>query len=1293
VSVKKTLLGFSIEGVGLDATVSNGIVFSWGTHAATVSDYEFIHTLGSPPQSVETSTNPYTGDWSVSAFVFEVDFSDRLGSLLMRDGDLLGRLTLGSGPGASNIYFDDGTDREGEVVWIRDEAILLGPYDSGNGRHTGCTRGYWSSTAQDLKIDDGVYDQVPYWDTRLVRLIEHDVEAASTRTRWRGIIRNIETVEDGTRIRITTEELLSSLSSARVNKRAINLANKGTGISAGGQITGALSRAVPRVQRGVSIGDDVFVQYGDGVIRTTSGGSYLRPLDRRRWLLDSEPQGGKPIEVERCYEVFLVDRISDYASTSDLTYPYHPLSIALALLTSTGGGDNGTYDILGKDWGLGVDFVSWAAWNSELSATSELVIDQLVLGFDGEPVDVMAVVQDKLLRPFGWFLGITDDGLIGLGRLRLFSIGDIDDASSNEVKPYYPDGPLQMQRPFRATTGEVEAEIGTLPWQDGRKIVVREPTRSSRRGLLGDSRKQRLDLSVIRADAVQNLGRDGADEEVNTLASLLQLQLDTAPRVRIRVTDYTFDSLDYDIGSIVKLTELGGETAWLIGPDGARVEDSSLTEARYHGMIIGRRWITGDATREHSYELTLLLASYYRNDYIRERAPSCVVESYTSGDQFECDTSDLGSSVSVDKVFAVGDEIELWTRDGERRTTPEVVTITSFPSSSEIAYSPSLSASPVAGQIVRLAESTQYGNTAYYSSDARPFTYLADSDETIDEGASDDEADIYGTEILARSGESSPDGSDFGGGTFYTLHDDAVDLDGDGSQPLDSYIECALRSNERWLLEYGDHVSWVPHTQNADDYDDESGIRAYTSNKWSSVLYIPWIISPGLESVTLSVLARAADYSSTTVAIDHALRLLDSSGRQLGVAVATVSQETAPEFHDYALTITLDRIPQREDVGVLIYEVQSAIDTVDEEITGSGDQVYMASLCRLITNNEYGDTAGARPSSTSLDLQCTFDASVGEVYEHMYPIDTNHSTGDDGMVVHPRSQRIAGDDWSRKQNGFLQVRGAEIHTVYQDLTLLAKDSHRSRIPVTGEVVSTHPIRTDQAYLRPRCLWVGPEGDEGASGWPTGYVRRWDYQYGEISGGVGVYRNIFISDLLLDTVDPTVLVLMHVLPIYADIDSNLTSDLGEIQVEEIGWAFRATIDQLEDGDTDFNTDATELAGDTNESDVTLSHYHKNGRGTWPALQTMRFYSGTKSGGSIPSLTENFVFKEGQLYEPDHALIQTVAIPVSVDNTAASTLYPTRLVVSCAIDPATLTDDLSEIYCELVVVGATIWEVPS
>lgn len=1287
---KRTLIGFAIEGLGLDSTVTNGTVFCWGQHTATVSNYDFAYCLTRPPQSVDTSVNPYTGDWSTSAFTVEMDYSDRIASALMRDGQILGRLTSAISAAATTVPFDDGTDRAGDVVWLGDEAILLGTYDSGNNQYTGCTRGYWSTTAEVQAVDTAVFDHVPYWDTRLVRLIEHDVDGATILTRWRGIIRNIETSDDGTRIRVYTEEILASLASARVNKDAINLANKGTAISETGGITGALSRVKGRVIADALPADPCFVQYGDGVVETSvNGGGYINNLDSRNYLLDSAPPPGSPGAVERCYEVFLVDRIGGKASTSGLTYPYHPLSIALALLTSTGNEDNGTYDILGKNWGLGIDFLSWSEWTSELSATSEYAIDHLVLGWDGEEVDVLGVVQDKLLRPFGWFLSITDDGLIGLGRLRLLSVGDIDGASSNTVAPYYPDGPLKLSRAFRDTTGEIEAEVGTLPFRDGVKIAIREPSRSSRRGLLGNSRKHKVDLSVFRADSIQNVGRQGADEEVSALVSSLQLQLDVAPRLMIRVTDNTFDSLDYDLGAIVQLSELGGEKAWLVAPDGTRVEDSSLTEARYHGMIIGRRWDTGN----HTYDLTLLLVSYYRGDYIRERAPSCVIESYTSGDQFTCDTGDLGYSQSVDKLFKVGDEIELWTRDGSKRATSEVVEITSFPSSTEIAYSPSLSSAPVAGQIVRLAGSTQYTNgTAYYTSDARPFTYLADTDETIDEGASDDEADIYGTEVFVRSVEGSPDGSDFNGGTFYALHDDAVAPDGDDSQPLDSYVECAMRSNERWLLEYGSHISWVPWTQNADDYDAEDGIRAYTSNRWSSVLYIPWLISPGLSSVTLWSLARASDYSSGTVPIDHRLRLLDSAGRTRAAAVATVSQETTPEFHDYELVATLSDVPQTQDIGALVYGVQSDISTDDADTTTA--DLFLASASRLISgSSDYADTAGARPSATSLDLQSTYDDGSDSTYEHIYPVDTNLDAGaDDGMVIHPRSQRIAGADWARKYNGFLQVRGVEVFETFDDITRLAKDSHRSRIPVTGEVTSTHPIRTDQAYMRPRCIWIGPEGEAGVSGWPTGYTRRWVYQYGDIAGGVGVHQNIFIANLLMDTVDPQLLVLLHVLPIYAEVDNNLTTNIEDIRTETLGWTFRATVDQFEDGDTDFNTDATELAGDTNQTDVSLTHWYKNDRGTWPALQTMRWYSGTKSGGSTPLTTSNYAFKEGQLYEVDHDLIQTVAIPVTIDNTAALNIYPTRLVVSCAIDADTITADLSEDYAEIVVVGASVWEIP-
>lgn len=751
-ATKRRLLGFAIEGVGLNTSKTGGLCLAWGTHTPHPSStLEWASALIDLPAGVATEVNPFTGEWSTSAHTLRVDASDRLAQLLMSDQRRASmRLAVALAlPSTTSVSLDttlaDALD--GTVIWVDDEAILLGNHTSA-GTYISCTRGMWGTQAVTHRAGALVYRRVPSWEHRLVRLVEHDVDAGEEVTRWRGLVRAI--VAEGSTITIECDEYLAAITRAAVNRGARDLAlgigaqweTRGgrTGISASA-IAGYASTVRPAGTSGLTC----FVEV-DGLIGSVTqerlDGSLRFEVAQGGWLFgqvpDVDAEGLFTPYEGSIWEVLVVTPNPSLTSIDVGTYPdAHPLTVALVLLTSSGTGRNGTFDVLGEAWGLGLDVVDLPTWIAEIERTPQLVVDHLVLGAGGEPVNVLQVVQDTLLRPFGYFLAVTVEGRLSLARLRMPTIADAQGAQAGaSALP----GTLRLDRALGQSAQEITATIGGTPGTgDGVQVTIKEPDRLTRRGLLGDVRQHKLDLQILRR---QRLGspRRSASFALAAYASLLALGLDTSPRLTVRVADHTITGTPApDLGVWIRLADLGPlQDAWLVDADGQRIEASD--GAAWIGLVIGRDWSLTD----HTYTLTLLMVGWRTGQYVRERAPAAVVTGIDGTDMtVEVDT--FAGDASDAQTFSAGDEVRFITTDGA--LISGTYTVASV-ASGFIELDNFTSPEPDATDVVIPARSDEYSNNTVYPITNRPYAYMAAVDGQIEEADSSLSApDIYGSSV------------------------------------------------------------------------------------------------------------------------------------------------------------------------------------------------------------------------------------------------------------------------------------------------------------------------------------------------------------------------------------------------------------------------------------------------------------------------------------------------------------------------------------------------------------------
>ena len=98
----------------------------------------------------------------------------------------------------------------------------------------------------------------------------------------------------------------------------------------------------------------------------------------------------------------------------------NPVDIMLALVTSTGDGGNGSWDVLPAHWGAGFEYsrINVDSFLKARQLFAAVSFDNLVLGWKGEPVPLRPWLEKQILKPLGWFLYLDQAGKLALGLMR-----------------------------------------------------------------------------------------------------------------------------------------------------------------------------------------------------------------------------------------------------------------------------------------------------------------------------------------------------------------------------------------------------------------------------------------------------------------------------------------------------------------------------------------------------------------------------------------------------------------------------------------------------------------------------------------------------------------------------------------------------------------------------------------------------------------------------------------------------------------------------------------------------------
>lgn len=784
-----TTIGLQIEGLGLFEDRASATIWQYRTwrHIPDVekpSEWR-EHGLRELPRGVSSSIDPFAREWANSAFVFRMPVTENvLKTLFWQVNEPF--YLLDAAIDASQTTLPINTPGlEGSVIFIGRETVRLGTFLGGV--YTDCERGYWTSKNVPHPEGSGVYGGPPKLKDRQVWIVQLDIKTRTIKRKWTGFLKNVSTDSTYTSVDVQCSEYFSTIARLRLNRDARNLAI-GSSLErvqtpTSDFIRGVIPDYTPRMRkldqtsasvvwldvdgrlvRGVYNGRDVTIERVDNLV----------VFDNHEPELIPEEDIVKITPVTDCFEVFFVDPEADAAhpfgnvsSTSALFNPYNRVAIAYGLLVSTIATATSTVpdlslgfveaDVFGPNAALDIedylDVESW--WEAIAAAEESLPVERMAMFFGGDSPEALDVVSNILLGPGGFILTITEAGLLGCQRFEAMDIRQLCEAFENPIRVLSPreGGVFELDGALGSGIDQIVAKVGGAPWQKPSKQIINAGvTADTVRPDFAASNRVTFDLQTLkRARAASSFDGDSGDDALLELIAFIVQAHWASPRLKIRTRGAALQGLSepFDLGRYISIGSgfpsdkvfpipdaAGGRPKLITLPD----EDQD-TLIRLTGMIIGRDW----KIESQLYELTLLLQSYRNALVARLRAPSMRLTGVVGASDLLIGpvTSDYGEQGEDAQIFKVGDQVELWHRDGRRwadSVVREIIAITD----ETIQLDGWFASAPPAGLILRLAPSTTYDNDAHVACFNRPWVCLGDDNGELDVLGELEEADRYG---------------------------------------------------------------------------------------------------------------------------------------------------------------------------------------------------------------------------------------------------------------------------------------------------------------------------------------------------------------------------------------------------------------------------------------------------------------------------------------------------------------------------------------------------------------------
>jgi len=748
VSFSDRTVALVVEGIGSDDSCEHGLALTFGRAAAS-TDYEWVEdALVAIPNAITTAVDVWTGRVRTSPINVSLANVDMVATRFLYHQartDITLTADLAQTSSGGTVSLSSAALSAPCVVFVGNEALRITSNDGG-GDYT-CSRAWWGTSPEYHGTGAYVYERNPYLMYRTYQLIIFNHDLGTEKTIQRGYIEGIETSNKGATVEVRCQELLSLISRAQLNRGAPKIQVTGSiahNEGVGGQLNASVSMD-SRVWRDDSTAQSSWLNVGDTIVVGSQENGVFTPL-----ATGAVAGGGAPdIDFDEvdgasvspfsgdAYELFVVvgspfGGALSLTSSAGLGDPeaFNAVSLAYSFLRSGRNDTDTGVDQWRGEWGMGLpeEYFDHAAIVALISESADDIVQRLILGWDGEAVDVEDLVCNRLLRPRGKFLTTTQSGLISIGAVTML---DIEQFALAPVLSPVPDR-LHWEVDLNGAFSAMAAEVGETPWSDPDRVVVESRTAqaqdASRRSMYDTRRELVYDYSTLYA------GGDALGVQA-VLLSRLMSGIQAVPKISIDVAESS--TTDYDLGGWYKISAPNIQQAWWVDADGERVAFPSTPDAQFTGILVGRKY----DIKSGLYTLTLLMMHHRDNRFIRWRAPAAKIKG-ASGTTVTLEASEYHSDVADASMFSVGDYVQLYYTDGVATPGGDSAQITNI-SGNVITLDATFADTPTASMVLRLSHFNIYGDGGEPVAGAgRAYVFYADETTGYIHGT--EEADIYG---------------------------------------------------------------------------------------------------------------------------------------------------------------------------------------------------------------------------------------------------------------------------------------------------------------------------------------------------------------------------------------------------------------------------------------------------------------------------------------------------------------------------------------------------------------------
>ena len=776
--------------------------------------------------TVDTTIEPFRVQESYSTWSFQIIADDDVGQHLFRKaGRAVDALDDGIEPGDTTIEAGlttldeapfDITDESGDRFnryFVGQETIYI-EEDShqGGGVYDDVVRGAAGSEPRSHPEGTPVFDDVPYWESRLIEVVDWEIDKGL-------VIRDTGRISDsfsqqGPQIHVSIRSFLAGIDEQSINRNPYQIVEDDVDLVFIGEEQSRLSLESSIT---LSMEDQTVVKTHDPEgeeypINTFDlwfqiGGeniaSALAPVPddelvpRSRW----SDMGQKPLSegdqddiidsVEDSIHLIMAmvrtednsigpppstvghdgiatnpatvvfDDLSDEIAGDEDTkigYRFHPLALAMGFMCSTNSrrADPDTFDIFHGNWSLNQrDAFSSDAFDVAHGLIQQTLyhqVDYVILGWDGDREQIMRWIRE-VMNLYGFRFGVTDTGHLRPFRNTLVGVTETSDAFDGGAVEVLESEGLEYEDGSADRTTRIEVSLGDLPWHDGTAFdastVDDEVERDLPPAALQNFDQLRIDAPVLR----------DPQRVFEVLVGRALMQDFQMPRLRnLRVPAPDVDGGPrYDVGAYVPVEEIPTRRLWGWDRDGSRRNSLQLDDidAGWIGLIIGRTYLPS----QNAYDLEVL----FTNDtIIRWRAPSGIIEDTSDFEPERVvrlkldDDSKFGSPDADGDFFAVGDEVLIWSQEGDLWDSDPAVIVDVSADGSTITLEIPWDTEPNTGDAVELAHldtSETGGENGYWNPGLdgllaviqRAYVFMA-TDDAVDSTLGDAEigADEYG---------------------------------------------------------------------------------------------------------------------------------------------------------------------------------------------------------------------------------------------------------------------------------------------------------------------------------------------------------------------------------------------------------------------------------------------------------------------------------------------------------------------------------------------------------------------